>query len=201
MFNDVDIDVQIEKENSEADEQLKTIRASTAMLRTHAEKLINCVEAEKNVTKALYAADSCDNAVTGICNAILAAQQNTVFKTKVEPEHLAKLQQLIADGITKEEKLLEEHQTKQAQMLAEHEEKMRKILSRGQGFWLSDFWAKVLNIAIFTLVTFLYVKFGGLMQSIFLRGSFFLDIFSALWHLFRDLSVLLHLYLIQYEIF
>lgn len=163
MFSDVDADVQIEKGKSEADEQLKTIRASTAMLRAHAEKLCECVEAEKNATAALRAAaGSCDNAVTGICNAILAAQQNTVFKTKVEPEHLAKLQQLIADGIAKEEKLLEEYQNKQAQMLAEHEEKMRKILSRGQGIWFSDFWVKVLAIVllVYTLVCFLYAKFG-----------------------------------------
>lgn len=162
MFSDVDADVQIEKENSKADEHLKTIRASTAMLRAHSQKLCDCVEAEKNATAALNAAaESCDNAVTGICNAILAAQQNTVFKTKIEPEHLAILQQLIADGIAKDGELLEEHRAKQAQMLAEHEEKMRKILSRGQGIWLSDFWVKVLDISIlaFTLTTFLYVKF------------------------------------------
>lgn len=162
MFSDVDADVQIEKENSEADEQLKTIRASTAMLQAHSEKLCECVEAEKNATAALNAAaGSCDNAVTGICNAILAAQQNTVFKTKVEPEHMAQLQQLIADGIVKEEKLLAEHRTKQAQILAEHEEKMRKILSLEQGIWFSDFWVKVLAVAIlaYTLITFLYAKF------------------------------------------
>ena len=81
MFSDADI--QIEKENSEADEQLKTIRASTAMLRAHAEKLCECVEAEKKATTALNAAaDSCDNAVTGICNAILAAQQRTLVSTR-----------------------------------------------------------------------------------------------------------------------
>lgn len=162
MFSDVDANVQIEKENSEADEQLKTIRASTAMLRAHSQQLCDCVEAGKNATAALNAAaDSCHNAVTGICNAILAAQQNTVFKTKVEPEHMVQLQQAIADGIAKEEKILADHRAKQAQMLAEHEEKMRKILSRGQGIWLSDFWAKVLDITIlvYTLVTFLYVKF------------------------------------------
>lgn len=164
MFSDVDADVQIEKENSEADEQLKTIRASTAMLRAHSQQLCDCVEAEKNATAALNAAaDSCHNAVTGICNAILAAQQNTVFKTKVEPEHLARLQQLIADGIAKDGELLAEHRAKQAQMLVEHEEKMRKILSRGQGIWLSDFWVKVLAIAIlaYTLITFLYAMFGS----------------------------------------
>ena len=164
MFSDVDADIQIEKENSEADEQLKTIRASTAMLRAHAEKLCEFVEAEKKATTALNAAaDSCDNAVTGICNAILAAQQNTVFKTKIEPEHLAQLQRLLDVSIDKEEKLLAEHHAMQIQMLAEHEEKLRKILSRGQGIWLSDFWVKVLAIAIlaYTLITFLYAMFGS----------------------------------------
>ena len=105
----------------------------------------------------------CDNAVTGICNAILAAQQNTVFKTKIEPEHLAQLQRLLDVSIDKEEKLLAEHHAMQIQMLAEHEEKLRKILSRGQGIWLSDFWVKVLAIAIlaYTLITFLYAMFGS----------------------------------------
>ncbi len=140
MFSNVDANIQIENENSEADEHLKTIRASNAMLRAHAEKLCECVEAEKKATAALNAAaDSCDNAVIGISNAISAAQQNTVFKTKIEPKHLAQLQRLLDVGIDKEEKLLADHRAKQAQMLAEHEEEIRKILSRGQGIWLSDF--------------------------------------------------------------
>lgn len=163
MFSDVDAEVQIEKENSEADEQLKTIRASTAMLRSHSENLIKCVDAEKNVTKALYAAaNSCDNAVTGICNAIVNAQQNTVFKTTIDPDHLAQVQKLNDEFLVKEEQLLADHRAKQAKMLSGHEKRMEKILSRGGGIWISDFWAKVLAIVllVYTLACFLYAKFG-----------------------------------------
>lgn len=163
MFSNVDTNEQIEKERNDSKEYLKTIRTSIAMLRSHSENLINCVDEEKNVTKALYAAaDSCDNAVTGICNAIVNAQQNTVFKATIAPEHLAQAQKLNDEFLTKEEQLLADHRAKEAKMLSDHEERMKKILSRGGGIWISDFWAKVLAIIllVYTLVCFLYAKFG-----------------------------------------
>lgn len=163
MFSNVDTNEQIEKERKDSNEYLQTIRTSTAMLRSHSEKLINCVDAEKDATKALNAAaDSCDNAVTGICKAIVDAQQNTVFKTTVDPKHLAQVQKTNNEFLTKEEQQLADHRAKQADMLAKHEERMKKILSRGRGFWISDFWAKVLGIVllVYTLTCFLYAKFG-----------------------------------------
>lgn len=132
------------------------------MLRTHSEYLVECVETEKKAAKALNtAADCCDNAVTGICNAIVNAQQNTVFKAKVTPEHLAQIKKINDEYLTQEEQLLADHRAKQEKMLREHEERMKEMLSRGEGFWISDFWAKVLAgvMLVYTIICFLYVSY------------------------------------------
>ena len=163
MFNDVEADEQIENEKIESEEYLKTIRDSTAMLKAHSEYLITCVTAEKNVTTALNtAAKCCDNAVTGISNAIVNAQQKTVFKAEILPEHLAQLKKLNDDFLAKEGQQLADHRAKQEKLLREHEERMRTILSRNEGFWVSNSWAKVLGVVMlaYTIICFLYGLYG-----------------------------------------
>lgn len=163
MFSNVDTNEQIQKETEEANEYLNKIHSAQATLRAHAEKLCECVEAERKITAALDAAsNSCDNIVSGICNAIVAAQHNTVFKTKVEPEHLGQLQNIVNDTIVKEKAMLAEHRAKQAKMFAKHESKILKILQQNEGVWFSNFWAKVTySIAIACcLLSILYVHFG-----------------------------------------
>ena len=160
MFNDVETDEQIENEKIESDEYLKTIKESTSMLKNHSEYLVECVETEKKAAKALEAAaNSCDNAVTGISKAIVNAQQKTVFKAAIIPEHLAQLKKLNDDFLAKEGQQLADHRAKQEKMLREHEERMEKILSQNEGFWVSNFWAKVLGVVLlaYTIICFLYV--------------------------------------------
>ena len=59
-----------------------------------------------------------------------------------------------------DEILLKQHHAAQLQNMEEHERKVANMLSRNKGIWISDFWMKVLVIAmlIYTLLTFLYVE-------------------------------------------
>lgn len=162
LFDSVDKKHEIKHELTKLDETLKQIQASQATLRAHAETLNKCIKAEENVLDAMKAAEaSCDNVVAGISRAIVAAQQNTVFKTKVSPEHLAELQKLVNDTIEKEKQLLEEHRTKQRQIFAEQERRIEKILSQGRGIWFSYYWAWIMFGTVFVslIMAVLYVYF------------------------------------------
>ena len=59
-----------------------------------------------------------------------------------------------------DEILMKQHRAAQRQNIEEHERKVANILSRNKGIWISDFWMKVLVIAmlVYTLLTFLYVE-------------------------------------------
>lgn len=108
---------------------------------------INKMEA---ATIALHAAtNSAENIVTGICNAIVKAEQNMQFKANISPEHFVQLQQLLNQSVKTWETILENHRSEQKKMLTNHESNIRKILKRNEGIWFSDFWMKVLVIFLF----------------------------------------------------
>ena len=85
------------------------------------------------------AAGSCDNIVSGICNAIVKAERDTKFKTTITPEQLTKLRQLIDHSVESWISVLVNHRAEQSKLITEHESNMRKILRRNEGIWFSDF--------------------------------------------------------------
>lgn len=95
------------------------------------------------------AAGSCDNIVSGICNAIVKAERDTNFKATITPEQLAELRQLIDHSIESWTSVLKNHQVEQTKLITEHESNMRKILRQNEGVWFSDFWMKVYVIFLF----------------------------------------------------
>lgn len=58
-----------------------------------------------------------------------------------------------------DEIVMKQHFEKQGQAMEAHERRISSILNRNQGFWNSDFWAKVtvIVILVYTIITFLYV--------------------------------------------
>jgi len=111
------------------------------------EATVNKMEA---ATIALHAAtNSAENIVTGICNAIVKAEQNTQFKANISPEQLVQLQQLLNQAIETWKNILENHRSEQTKMLTDHESNIRKILKQNEGIWFSDFWMKFLVIFLF----------------------------------------------------
>lgn len=107
------------------------------------------IAAECHIEGALKAATgSCDNIVSGICNAIVKAERDTKFKTTITPDQLAKLRQLIDHSIENWISVLANHRAEQSKLITEHESNIRKILRQNEGVWYSDFWMKVLVISL-----------------------------------------------------
>lgn len=100
---------------------------------------------ENLAKKALQAAaDSADNAVSGICNAIVKAERNTIIPAKVDESELAKLKKYVDSQIAKDKELLAKHQKVLERMLESHRTELAKHLRNNEGIWLSDLWMKIL---------------------------------------------------------
>lgn len=151
MFKTAEISQETEIEKQDFDKRLAEVReAKKVLLKIH-QDLQDAIKAEGNAAFVLKAAiDSSDNIINGICNAIVKAEQNTLFKATIKSEYLTQLQQLLGQAVEAWKTVLENHRSEQAKMLTGHEANMRKILRRNEGVWYSDFWMKVL--VIFLLV-------------------------------------------------
>ena len=105
----------------------------------------------KNALQA--AADSADNAVSGICNAIVKAERNTVIPAKVDESELAKLKKYVDFQIAKDKELLTQHQKVLEQMMEKHRTELAKYLRTNEGIWLSDLWMKILlSVHVFCML-------------------------------------------------
>lgn len=151
MFKTAEISQETEIEKLDLDKRLAEVReAKKVLLKIH-QDLQDAIKAEGNAAFVLKAAiDSSDNIINGICNAIVKAERNTLFKATIKSEYLTQLQQLLDQAVEAWKTVLKNHRSEQAKMLTEHEANMRKILRRNEGVWYSDFWMKVL--VIFLLV-------------------------------------------------
>ena len=150
ILEKVEINQQIETEKSEVDKLLVEIREAKETLIKFNEDLEKAIAIECRIEGALKAAaGSCDNIVSGICNAIVKAERDTKFKTTITPDQLTKLRQLIDHSIESWISVLANHRAEQSKLITEHESNMRKILKRNEGVWYSDFWMKVLVIFLF----------------------------------------------------
>ena len=100
MLENVEMNQQIESEKQEFDKLLIEIREAKETLIKFNEDLEKVIAVECRIEGALKAAaGSCDNIVSGICNAIVKAERGTKFKTTITPEQLTKLRQLIDHSV------------------------------------------------------------------------------------------------------
>lgn len=151
MFKTAEISQETEFEKQDFDKRLAEVREAKEALQKIHQDLQDVIKAEGDATLVLKAAiDSSDNIINGICNAIVKAERNTLFKATIKSEYLTQLQQLLDQAVEAWKTVLENHRSEQAKMLTGHEANMRKILRRNEGVWYSDFWMKVL--VIFLLV-------------------------------------------------
>lgn len=107
------------------------------------------------------AADSANNVVSGICNAIVKAERHTVIPAKVDESELAKLKKHVDCQISKDKELLAQHQKVLVRMMENHRTELAKHLRNSEGIWLSDRWMKVLFVVhtFFMLVVALWAFF------------------------------------------
>lgn len=151
MFKSAEISHEIETEKQDTDKLLAEIREAKETLIKFNENLEKAIAAESHIESALKAAaGSCDNIVSGICNAIVKAERDTKFKATITPEQFTQFRQLIDYSIESWTSTLANHRAEQTKLITEHESNMRQILRRNEGVWYSDYWMKVL--VIFLLV-------------------------------------------------
>ena len=132
LIGGIDNESNATQEESKLEQKIKELKDVRLELEAATRKMEEATLALKTAT------DSADNIISGICRAIVKAEQNIVIRAKISTDELAKVHQCTARYIKAEEELLERHS-----------DKMAKHLQNNEGIWLSTPW---LIWLIFTLV-------------------------------------------------
>lgn len=136
----------VAQEESKLEQKIKELKDVRLELEAATRKMEEVTFALKTAT------DSADNIISGICCAIVKAEQNIVFRAKISTDELAKVHQCTVRHIKAEEDLLERHS-----------DKMAKHLQNNEGVWLSTFWL------IFTLVVLAISYLAVILWAIYKR--------------------------------
>ena len=136
----------VAQEESKLEQKIKELKDVRLELEAATRKMEEVTFALKTAT------DSADNIISGICSAIVKAEQNIVFRAKISTDELAKVHQCTVRHIKAEEDLLERHS-----------DKMAKHLQNNEGVWLSTSWL------IFTLVVLAISYLAVILWAIYKR--------------------------------
>ena len=136
----------IAQEDSEIERKIEELKDVRLTLEAAIRKMEEVAVALKTAT------DSADNIISGICRAIVKAEQNVVIRAKIGTDELTKVHQCTAKHIKAEEELLEKHS-----------DKMTKHLQNNEGVWLSTPWL------IFTLVVLAISYLAVILWAIYKR--------------------------------
>ena len=123
LIGGIDNENKVDQEESILEQKIKELKDVRLELEAATRKMEEVTFALKMVT------DSADNIISGICRAIVKAEQNIVIRAKISTDELAKVHQCTARHIKAEEELLERHRNR-----------MAKRLQSNEGIWLSNRW-------------------------------------------------------------
>lgn len=160
LMNEIENDHRITVESDAVDKRIEELKAVQKDLRQATEALEKATNTLNEAIAALKSAtDNSANIVTGINNAIVKAQEKTEYKVSIAQEDMELLMKNSQAVLATDEIVMKQHFEKQAQAMEAHEHRISNILSRNQGFWISDFWAKVAGgiILIYTIVVAIYL--------------------------------------------
>ena len=162
---------EVKEEATNLDEQLKLLKEAV----THIINNTLTLEHEgKNIEKlveALNAAkDSVDNAITGICNAIVEAHQ-TPMKVEMTDESKQAMEEGRNKMLQREEELFKNHEAAIGTSVQTLETKFKNVVDGFKGVWVDKktfnryYWGFIglLEIAVcaLCLLIFYWVKFGA----------------------------------------
>ena len=130
-------DEEKEKEQNRFDATLEQIKEALALLQKLLEAIKEAKESSITTQKGLNAAtQSADNAITGICNAIVQAQQTPV-KTRLDDESLKQLHDSHAQWMEQEKQMLADQYKQQEVLWQKHSQQLTEIVRNNEGVWLS----------------------------------------------------------------
>ena len=132
------------KEDEEKKDELNHVDATLEQVKealTLLQKLLKAIKEAKEcgvtTQKGLDAATkSADNAISGICAAIVKAE-NTPIKAKLDDESLKQLQDTHAQWLGQEEQKLSDHDKQQAANWQKQSQRLTDIVKNNEGVWIS----------------------------------------------------------------
>lgn len=163
LMNEIDSENQVNAVSVDINKRLAELRSFQTTLKEASESLKQATNVLNKAVVALNAANaSADNIVSGICKAIVNAQENITCKVQIEQKDMDQITELSQVIIKKVEILMKQHMDAQLHNMNVHESHMSNILRKNEGIWFSNFWAKVTYIALLgtMLVSILIAKFG-----------------------------------------
>ena len=149
------------KEDEEKKEELNRVDATLEQIRealTLLQKLLEAIKEakESSITtqKGLDAATkSADNAISGICSAIVKAE-NTPIKAKLDDESLKQLHDTHAQWLSQEEQKLADHNKQQEMNWKKHSQRLTDIVKNNEGVWISTkLFYIVVSLSLLSIIT------------------------------------------------
>ena len=126
-----------EKEQNRFDATLEQIKEALTLLQKLLEAIKEAKECGVTTRKGLDAATiSAENAITGICNAIVKAQQTPV-KTRLDDESLKQLHDSHAQWLGQEKQTLDDHHKQQEVLWLKQSQRLTDIVKNNEGVWIS----------------------------------------------------------------
>ena len=147
-------DKEKEKEQNRFDATLEQIKEALALLQKLLEAIKEAKESSVTTQKGLNAAtQSADNAITGICSAIVQAQQTPV-KTRLDDESLKQLNDNHTKWLGQEKQTLDDHHKQQEDSWQKHSQQLTDIVKNNEGVWISTklFYA-VGSLSLLSMIT------------------------------------------------
>ncbi len=130
-------DEEKKEEQNRFDVTLEHIKEALALLQKLLEAIKEAKESSVTTQKGLDAATkSADNAISGICAAIVKAE-NTPIKVKLDDESLKQLHGNHVQWLGQEKKTLDDHHRQQEESWQKHSQRLTDIVKNNEGVWIS----------------------------------------------------------------
>ena len=131
-------DEEKEKEQNRFDATLEQTKEAHSLARKTLDATREANDANAKTLKGLNAAtQSAENVITGICNAIVQAQQTPV-KTRLDDESLKQLHDSHDQWLGQEKQTLDDHHRQQETLWRKQSQRLTDIVRNNEGVWLSQ---------------------------------------------------------------
>ena len=153
------------EEQKKSDATLEQIREEHALFQGYLKAMREAREECASITKVLQAAkDSADNAIGGICAAIVKAE-NTSIKARLDDASFRLLDRLHSQWLEQEKQVLGEQFKQQEALWQKQGARLVSIMKNNEGVWISKrlFYVvailSLLSIGIIAIEIYVYVYF------------------------------------------
>lgn len=162
---------EVKEEVTNFDEQMRTLRLAVTHIINNTLTLEHEGKNIEELVKALNAAkESVDNAITGICNAIVKAHQ-TPMKVEMTDESKQTMKEGQTKMLNREAELFKNHEEAIGKSIQTLESKFKKVVDDFKGVWIDKksfniyYWTffGMLEITLMSVALLIYywVKFGA----------------------------------------